>query len=154
MISVLLTLTIGLAQINIPAPSNDAFAIDRKIKNKLAEICPSNIESEDITGALLGLVKSCLKFNNPLPHPNDETATLTVTTILRANCSAILSCPLPDGFVIITNSKEPEFKSVLTPTTGIREGMVRYTFENVPVGFEYDIRAIGGASIFFAISIA
>ncbi len=153
---VVLTLTIGLASTNMPTqskPVNEALALDSELKNKLDKICPSNVESDVVEGNILGLVKSCLPIKNPLPHPNEETATLVVTTILRANCSIILTCPLPDGIVIITNTKQPELKSVLVPTTGVREGIVRYTFENIPVGFQYEISGRGGATIFFAFQL-
>ncbi len=88
----------GLAQFSMPAPSkpfNEALALDSEIKSKFDKICPSKVESDVIKGKILGLAKSCLPFNNPLPHPNGETGTLIVTTILRANCSIILTCPLP-----------------------------------------------------------
>jgi len=73
---------------------------------------------------------------------------------MTSYCNLVLTCPIPDGIVLIRKAGSTDGPPALVPMTGVREGIQRFTFEKVPVGFEYEIRGFGGAAIFFAFQLA
>lgn len=147
---IVLTLTIGISSITpFSHTNNNAYAFESEISDAIKKICPTYEHSSSNKDKISNILHSCLPSGISVPSPNDETAILVVTTILRANCTVISLCPVPDGIVVIRDSKSELIEYVLTPLTAATEGTTKFEIKNIPVGFEYDIRAISGANPFF-----
>jgi hypothetical protein len=105
-------------------------------------LCETGTKIDDVTN----IIESCgnESTNNPLP-PNDNTAVLVITTILRANCDFIDPCPRPDGIVLFSDG---ERKGTFVPTTHVRGGSQHFIV-TMPVGTQYSIAGLGGSAVDF-----
>jgi hypothetical protein len=159
---ILLTLSIGLVFVNLPltvkaqhnALSHDGIGdSEQEIKEgQLSEHNGQVVSGE--TSILSGNNLACQDQENSetvlglCPDrkilPNTGVSTLTIKTVLRANCDPdprpFNNCPHPDGRVIIQLDGKPYFQ--YDPRTNMREGTTERTFP-IPVGTPYGIQAQG-----------
>lgn len=86
--------------------------------------------------------------NNPIP-PNQDTALLEITSILRAdNCNITFPpCPSPNGGIIVTDLTTEE-QEWYTPREFSNDPVS--FFNRLPVGHEIQIAALFGTYIFYS----
>jgi len=105
------------------------------------QICQTMQESDPLTE--INDMCDIDRTNNPIP-PNQDTAVLEITSILRANCIPyIYPCPQPDGFIGAGYkfNGEDEFRT-FTPETD-SPGGTDHIFIRMPVGAIFHVFAWG-----------